>query len=100
VTVLIFLRELRGLWLGAEPPLDERALGAAEHLGLLEPRPGSDLLASLRRLVADAGLDVRDLEAALVRLALPHSRREESCPGGAACRVFERAPGRVALAGG
>ena len=100
VTVRLFLRELRGLWPGAEPPLDERALGAAEHLGLLEPRPGSDPLASLRRLAAEAGIDVRDLEAALVRLALAHGRRKGSCPGGAGCHVLERTPGRAGPPGG
>jgi hypothetical protein len=95
VTVRLFLRELRGLWPGAEPPLDKRALGAAEHLGLLEPRPGGDPLAYLRRLAAGAGLDVRDLEAALVRLALAHGRGRKTCPGGPACRILERARKRT-----
>jgi hypothetical protein len=36
-TVRIFLRELRGIWPGADPPLDERALSAATHLGLVAP---------------------------------------------------------------
>jgi hypothetical protein len=33
VTVGIFLRELRGVWSAADPPLDERAGSAAAHLG-------------------------------------------------------------------
>ena len=96
VTVRLFLRELRGLWPGAEPPLDERARGASEHLGLLEPGSAGDPLASVRRLAAGAGIDVRDLEAALVRLALAHARREGTCPGGEACHGLGRAPGWAA----
>jgi endonuclease III len=36
-TVRIFLRELRGVWAGADPPIDGRALRAAAHLSLLAP---------------------------------------------------------------
>ncbi len=61
-TVRLFLRELRGVWPGADPPLDERAAEAALALGL----PVRDVV-TLRRLAARAELEVRDLEAALVR---------------------------------
>lgn len=64
-TVRLFLRELRGTWPGAAPRLDERAAQAALALGL----PVRDV-ATLRRLAQRAGLDVRDLEAALVRARL------------------------------
>jgi hypothetical protein len=37
VTVGLFLRELRGVRPGINPPLDRRAAQAGEHLGLLEP---------------------------------------------------------------
>ena len=37
MTVRVFLRELRGLWPGAELRVDDRALAGAEHLGLLSP---------------------------------------------------------------
>ena len=37
VTIELFLRELRGVWPGAQPPLDQRAAGGASHLGLLGP---------------------------------------------------------------
>jgi hypothetical protein len=40
VTIRLFLRELRGVWPGADPPLDERTLAAAHHLELLGGRPG------------------------------------------------------------
>jgi len=81
VTVRVFLRELRGRWPGADPPLDERAAWAASHLGILGDRPS---LRALRTLAGSAGVDVRDLEAALVRAALAH-RRAATCPGGDAC---------------
>lgn len=66
-TVRLFLRELRGTWPGADPPLDERAARTALDLGL----PVRDV-ATLRRLAARAELDVRDLEAALVRARISH----------------------------
>lgn len=83
VTVALFLRELRGVWPGACPPLDRRAAQAGRHLGLLRGE-GPD---ELGRLVVVAGVsscDVRDLEAALVRLSLAHSR-SGPCPGGRGC---------------
>jgi hypothetical protein len=92
VTVQLFLRELRGVWPGAEPPPDPRGVEAAAHLGLAIARlPPAGALSAFRRLAKRAGLDVRDLETALVRLALAHRRRFAGCPGGAACRVLESA---------
>jgi hypothetical protein len=38
-----------------------------------------------------SGLDLRDLEAGLVRLALAHRRSGQPCPGCNACRVLIRA---------
>ena len=89
-TVRIFLRELRGIWPGADPPLDERALAAAEHLRLVaygSVRAGAALIA----FATEAGVDMRDLEAALVRLSL-HHRSRAGCPGGAACVALEARP--------
>jgi endonuclease III len=84
-TVRLFLRELRGVWPGAQPALDGRALAAAQHLGLLpEPAP-ADVLARLEGAARRDGVDPRDIEAALVRLALAHGRRFAHCSGGAAC---------------
>ena len=82
VTVRLFLRELRGVWPGAGPPLDERAATAARHLGLASARPG---VTGLAGLAAACGLDVRDLESGLVRLGLAHGRAMARCPGGQAC---------------
>jgi len=85
VTVRLFLRELRGVWPGASPPLDERAAAAAGHLGLASAQTGA---AGLTRLAAACGLDVRDLESALVRLELAHGRAMTRCPGGQACTAL------------
>ncbi|MEJ7793849.1 MAG: hypothetical protein WKF65_17960 [Gaiellaceae bacterium] len=82
MTVRVFLRELRGLWPGAELRVDDRALAGAEHLGLLSPGDRTEPPARLRRLAAVAGLDVRDLEAALIRLELAHARKRLSGRGG------------------
>ena len=85
VTVRLFLRELRGVWPGADPPLDERAAAAARHLGLLAVQPDG---AHLAGLAAAGGLDARDLEAGLVRLYLAHGRAMADCPGGQACTAL------------
>lgn len=88
VTVRVFLRELRGIWPGARPPLDPRAAWAARHLGLT--RAARPAFADLDRLARQAGVDPRDAEAGLIRAALAH-RRARACPGGAACVVLEGA---------
>jgi hypothetical protein len=93
VTVGLFLRELRGVWPGADLPLDARASDSGRHLGLL-PEANGDDLARLRAVARDASLDTRDLEAALVRLALRH-RRLTSCPGGRGCIVLASASDRT-----
>ncbi len=82
VTVGLFLRELRGVRPGINPPLDRRAAQAGEHLGLLEPGAG---VIRLRELAAAAQIDARDLEAGLVRLTLAHGRHARNCPGGRNC---------------
>ena len=83
VTVGLFLRELRGIWPGARIPLDPKASSMAAHLGWLTGRT-TDGLVVVSRIATEAGLDARDLESGLVRLALAH-RRVADCPGGARC---------------
>ena len=101
VTIQIFLRELRGVWPGAQPSLDRRAAVAARHLGLPAPGTPQFELPELARLASESGLDLRDLEGGLVRLALTHRHRMESCPGGALCDVVQlRVVGTQLLAGG
>ena len=89
-TVRIFLRELRGVWPGADPPLDGRALGAATHLRLVPPN-STHADARLAALASDADLDIRDLEAGLVRLSLRH-RSSADCPGAQHCVVLTGPP--------
>ena len=86
VTVSVFLRELRGVWRHAVPPVDGRAWSAARHLHLA--RGAVPSLARLTSLAADAAVDVRDLESGLVRLTLSHGRDFETCPGGVVCTAL------------
>jgi endonuclease III len=88
VTVEVFLRELRGVWLGAQPPPDPRAVRAARHLGLITGADADRVLGELLAISRAADLDVRDLESSLVRLALAHRRDLDACPGGDACPVL------------
>ena len=94
VTVELFLRELRGVWPGAQPPLDDRAARAAQHLGLLDSHDGPDALRNVARLARAGHLDLRDLESGLVRLTLAHHGAMHLCPGGAACIISTRHIGR------
>jgi hypothetical protein len=84
VTVRLFLRELRGVWPGARPPLDERVLLSARHLRLPPGRGDPGL--GLAELARHASVDARDLEGALVRLGLGHAFA--GCPGGTSCRAL------------
>jgi hypothetical protein len=84
-TVGIFLRELRGVWPGAQPPLDARVIDAGRHLGLL--RASHPTPRQLAAVAATQGVDARDLEAALARCAIGHHRRYDRCPGGARCAI-------------
>jgi endonuclease III len=87
----IFLRELRGIWPKAEPPLSPLAQLAAEHLKLissgLDPFEALEALAEKWRAEPAAGHDFADLEAALVRLGRDYCRKpaRPSCPMGQFC---------------
>jgi hypothetical protein len=78
-TVNIFLRELRGIWAWATPPLSPLAQRAGEYLGLFSPglTPEAALEALAREWQAQplAGFDLADLEAALVRLGVELRRQ-------------------------
>ena len=74
-TIGIFLRELRGFWAKAEPPLSPLALSAATALGYLRPvtLDPNRALARLRRLWAadvQTAAGFADFESALVREGL------------------------------
>ena len=90
-TANIFLRELRGVWPKADPPLSPLARLAGEHLGLLAPglSPG-EALAALQAHWQRQSVpphDFADLEAALVRLGRDHCRKPPTrrCPLGTYC---------------
>lgn len=75
VTVGIFLRELRGLWPKAQPPVSEIVLTAARELRFVPAGPihRDDALRRLQRLWISEGNrmnDFPDFEAALVRYVL------------------------------
>lgn len=80
VTVGAFLRELRGRWRGADPPVPERAVRAARRLGWIRADDHLDA-ATLDRWARGAGLDRRDLEAALVRAGSRRSGVDETPAG-------------------
>ncbi|MCO5561601.1 hypothetical protein L7F22_015222 [Adiantum nelumboides] len=81
-----FIRELRGVWPGANPDFETRTRNAAKHLHLLSSsNDGSEATSNLIELGQDAGLDVRDLELALVKLSFQHARHYRNCPGGREC---------------
>lgn len=84
-TVAIFLRELRGIWNKAAPPLSPLALAAAQTLGYLRHGrlSAGHALAQLQQLWASDGQAAArfaDFEAALVREGL-RLRREKSRHG-------------------
>ncbi len=68
VTAGIFLRELRGLWEKADPPLGHLAKLAASHLGIDDAR-------AYWSANAIAGYDFRHFEAALTRVGRNYCRR-------------------------
>jgi len=91
VTVNIFLRELRGIWTQARPPLASLAQEAAVHLGLLPTgQDGRQALQALEAAWNQRPLPPHtfaDLEAALVRLGRDFCRKpgKGSCPLGSLC---------------
>jgi endonuclease III len=76
VTADIFLRELRGVWPKADPPVSPLAKLAALKLGLI--KEGDDPLKALQRIWGEGipGKDFRDLEAALVAAGLELRRKK------------------------
>ncbi len=80
VTLGIFLRELRGVWINSQPALADPALEAAKALGFL-PAESSDTrlaLGNLLRIWSEEGhasRDFPDFESALVRAALTIRRQ-------------------------
>jgi len=81
-TVAIFLRELRGIWSKAAPPLSPPALTAAQELGYLRHGrvTNETALAKLRQAWTDDGQAAEsfaDFEAVLVRAGLRLRRADK-----------------------
>jgi len=90
VTVNIFLRELRSIWVKARPELSPLARLAAKNLGLV--RPGDDPLKALEEvwsLNKVPGKGFSDFEAALVRLGKDYCKRLrcDVCPMRDECKL-------------
>lgn len=91
VTVSIFLRELRGIWKKADPPLDRLAHLAARKLGLTDSDDPFEALRDVRAAWEKRpveGYDFRDFEAALVKLGRDLCKRGKcsECPVHHLCR--------------
>ncbi len=90
VTVGLFLRELRGVWPGAQPPLDARAADAARHLGLIAPGTKGEL-ARITHLAELAGTATSAISSPLWSGSRYAHRRMADCPGCRACVALEAA---------
>lgn len=78
VTVQIFLRELRGIWSKARPPVSPLTLLAARHLGLV---PAGNSQAGVATAIRKK-TTFSDFEAALLRVRRDYCRRSRCrlCP--------------------
>ncbi|KAI5077438.1 hypothetical protein GOP47_0007892 [Adiantum capillus-veneris] len=88
-----FLREMRSVWPGAHPDFGMRTRNTAKHSHLLSSsKDGPDATSNLVEMGQDAGLDVRDLELALLELSYQHARHYRNCPGGRECEFARVTP--------
>lgn len=92
VTTRTFLRELRGSWPGADLSVDPLAARAARHMGIGHDGDAFDV-EELRHCASAASVDVRDLEAALVRVAHAHHRSFDMCESRSPVRCEMLEPG-------
>ncbi|MEA3239479.1 MAG: hypothetical protein U9Q94_06850 [Candidatus Bipolaricaulota bacterium] len=96
ITVNIFLRELRGIWEKANPPLGDLVLLAARNLGLIEKSTTpTHALVTLERIFRSHAACSRyrfaDFEGALIRLGKGwcHRERHATCPMRKYCPYFQ-----------
>lgn len=77
VTVNIFLREMRGIWLKAQPLPSAKMVQAAKALGLIDIGlcDGQSILNVLEETAREHGIQLEDFEAALVRYGLASGRK-------------------------
>ena len=75
VTVSIFLRELRGLWPNADPPLQRAVVLTASRLGLISAADPGEVFEQLRQIWSEnrvEGKSFAHLEDALLRYGKDH----------------------------
>jgi len=102
VTVNIFLRELRGIWEKANPPLGDLAMLAAHNLGLIDKSttPTQALVAIERIFQSPAAVDSQqasenyrfaDFEGALIRMGKGWCRHKRcaDCPMRNYCSYYQ-----------
>ncbi|KAL3682978.1 hypothetical protein R1sor_001000 [Riccia sorocarpa] len=81
-----FMRELRGIWTGCDAEFDSRTKKAAVHLKLVRSaKRETDPEGYLKKFAQEAGMDVRDLEAACFKLGTEHDKDYGTCKGGLVC---------------
>ncbi len=95
-TAEIFLREMRGIWKKANPPLSSLACLSAFKLGLLEKLPSSEedrkgARDEIMEAWSEMGRSIREfveLESSLVRLGKGYCRKDRcnSCPVRELCK--------------
>ena len=93
VTANIFLRELRGVWSKANPPVQPPVVEAARNLGLVRSRSGRKVLEELQkfwRTKRVPGKSFVNLETALFRLGKRYCLKLRCgiCPLRAKCKHF------------
>jgi endonuclease III len=88
VTASIFLREMRGTWEKANPPLQQATLRVARNLGLIQQENPEK---ALRELRLRCGEKLPRVEVALSRIGRKYCKRGKcgTCPVEASCRLFK-----------
>ncbi|MGQ9721334.1 MAG: hypothetical protein ACUVXA_08435 [Candidatus Jordarchaeum sp.] len=85
VTVNIFLRELRGIWRKANPPLQDLTVNSAKNLGLIKKVDKKSNLQELLKIWEQKrleGYNFSNFETALLRIGKNYCRKHkcEMCP--------------------
>jgi len=88
-TVVIFLREMRGIWRKADPPLSSLAFLAAKNIGIRagDKREAVKELMSMWKMEGGDLKNFVDLESALVRLGRDYCKKRKCsvCPASNIC---------------
>jgi len=92
VTVNIFLRELRGIWDKANPPLQELTVNSAKNLGLIKEADKNRNLQELYEIWNQnkiEGYHFQNFETALLRIGKNYCRKNkcDACPVKTYCQL-------------